>query len=90
MPRYLIITTRTPRFNPAHLTGHFAHLDQLKAKGQLELSGPFTDDTGGAYLIQAASRAEADRIANADPVIASGSSTATVKEWNTTYGPDFR
>ncbi len=83
MARFLIITTRTPRFNPDDVQAHYIHLDRLRAEGRLELSGPFTDATGGAYLIHADSLAAAEAIAAADPLIASGSSVATVKEWKT-------
>jgi len=80
MPRFLLITTRTARFDPAVLPAHAAYLDTLRAAGQLELSGPFTDG-GGAYLLRAGSRAEAEAIAAADPLQSSGASTIAVKEW---------
>lgn len=83
MSRFLIITTRTPHFNSEDVNAHNAHLDTLRAAGKLELSGPFSDATGGAYLINVATREEAETIAITDPLIASGSSTATVKEWKT-------
>lgn len=82
MARFLLITTRTAQFNPDHLPAHYAHIDALRAKGCLELAGGWSDATGGAYLIQVQTRAEAEAIAAADPLIASGSSTIVVKEWN--------
>lgn len=81
MNRYLLITTRTPQFNPDDIPGHYAHLEMLKHQGQLELYGPFSDSTGGAYLIRASSLEEASAIGLADPLVKSGSSTVTVKEW---------
>ena len=83
MKRYLLLTTRTAQFNPEDLPGHYEHLESLKQRGQLELSGPFSDKTGGAYLIQATSWEEAVAIGNADPLIKGGSSTVVVKEWLT-------
>lgn len=79
---YLILTARTPRFDSASLARHYEHLDRLRETGQLGLSGGFTDATGGAYVVTAGTLDEALAIAAADPLIASGSSTATVKEWN--------
>lgn len=57
-------------------------LDGLKQRGQLELAGPFTDKSGGAYLIKAVSLEEAKGIAFNDPVHTSKSSIVTVYEWN--------
>lgn len=83
MNRYLLITTRTPQFNPADIPGHYEHLENLKLRGQLELYGPFSDTSGGAYLIKASSFEEAFALGSADPLIKSGSSTLIVKEWVT-------
>ncbi|MCB1047538.1 MAG: hypothetical protein KDC10_10090 [Calditrichaeota bacterium] len=84
MKRYLILTLRTPQFDPAIVEAHYAFLDQLRGQGQLELAGPFSDRSGGAYLIRAASLDEARAIAFTDPVHVSGSSLVTVYEWNAT------
>ncbi|NGM82119.1 hypothetical protein G5B47_06810 [Paenibacillus sp. 7124] len=82
MNRYLIITERTERFNPDDIKGHYEHLDQLKKENRLEMYGPFSDSSGGAYLITASSLDEAEKIGQADPLIRSGSSAVTVKEWH--------
>ena len=81
MPRFLIITTRTPAFSVDGRANHSAYLDSLSESGKLIMRGPFSDSTGGAYLIEAESLAEAGRIAFADPLIQSGGSTCVVKEW---------
>lgn len=82
MYRYLVTTMRTPAFQPSVVEQHYAFLDQLRAQGKLELAGPFTDKSGGAYLIKAASLEEAKSLAFTDPVHVSGSSLVTVYEWN--------
>jgi len=82
MYRYLITTFRTPRFDPSVIEAHYAFLDGLKQRGQLELAGPFTDKSGGAYLIKAANLEEARSIAFSDPVHTSQSSVVSVYEWN--------
>lgn len=82
MPRYLVITLRTPDFDPLVVPAHYVFLDRLKSEGRLELSGPFTDKSGGAYLLTASHLDEARQIAFDDPVHTSGSSEVTVREWN--------
>jgi uncharacterized protein YciI len=79
--RYLVLTLRTPQFDPATLVPHREHLDRLRLNGQLELSGPFADRSGGAYLVRAGDFAEAQAIAFSDPVHVSGSSKVMVYEW---------
>ncbi|WP_373070022.1 YciI family protein [Sulfurimonas sp.] len=82
MFKYLITTFRTPQFDPSVIDAHYAFLDDLKQRGHLELAGPFTDKTGGAYLIKADNLEEAKAIAFSDPVHTSKSSIVTVYEWN--------
>jgi len=82
MYRYLVTTFRTPAFQASVVEQHYAFLDQLRAQGKLELAGPFTDKSGGAYLIKAGSLDEARSLAFADPVHLTGSSLVTVYEWN--------
>lgn len=82
MFKYLITTFRTPQFDPSVIPAHYAFLDGLRECGQLELAGPFTDKSGGAYLIRAANLEEAKTIAFSDPVHTSNSSIVTVYEWS--------
>lgn len=84
MNLYLVLTMRTTHFDPDVLPAHYAHLDALKAKGTLEAFGPFTDKSGGAYLLRAESFQNAQALAFADPVHLTGSSEVTVREWNVT------
>ena len=69
-----------------HLPAHIAYLQELKARGALVLSGPFADRTGGMVLVNAASRAEAESIAEADPLIANRVDTYELREWLITEG----
>ncbi|MEJ2361757.1 MAG: YciI family protein [Gammaproteobacteria bacterium] len=82
MLRYLVTTFRTPRFDPAVIDAHYAFLDDLRQQGKLELAGPFTDKSGGAYLIRAANMEEAKALAFKDPVHTTKSSIVTVYEWD--------
>jgi uncharacterized protein YciI len=69
-----------------HLPAHLAYLRELKARGALLLSGPFADRTGGMVLISAASRAEAEAIAEADPLVANEVDAYELREWLITDG----
>ncbi|MFL5805937.1 MAG: YciI family protein [Roseiflexaceae bacterium] len=69
-----------------YLPAHLAYLQELKARGVLLLSGPFADRTGGMVVIQAASRAEAEAIAQADPLVANQVDTYELREWLITEG----
>ncbi len=82
MFRYLVTTFRTPQFQTSVIDDHYAFLDHLRQEGKLELSGPFTDKSGGAYVIRANNLDEARALAFRDPVHTSKSSVVTVYEWN--------
>ena len=82
MFRYLVTTLRTPQFQMSVIDEHYAFLDRLRRQEKLELAGPFTDKSGGAYIIKAASLEEARILAFNDPVHITRSSIVTVYEWN--------
>ncbi|MGP7816771.1 YciI family protein [Niallia sp. 01092] len=81
MNLYLLTTTRTQNFDQNYVQPHYDFLDKLKENNQLEAFGPFSDSTGGAYVIKCDSLDEAVKISESDPLIKSGSSTVDVKEW---------
>ena len=60
------------------------HLVWMKAQhesGSIVLSGPTPDRKVGIYLIRAADRAEAERIAAGDPYTAAGFTSFELIEW---------
>ncbi|TQM10407.1 uncharacterized protein YciI [Pseudoxanthomonas sp. 3HH-4] len=84
MTRYLVMAMRRPSFDDAVIAPHLAFLDELRAAGQLEMTGGFSDKTGGAYvLVNVVSLDEAKAIAARDPLALTGTSDLTVYEWNT-------
>jgi uncharacterized protein YciI len=85
MKHYLALTLRTPQFDPSVIKAHYSHLEALKVRGALEAFGPFTDKSGGAYLIRADSLEQARAMAFADPVYVTGSSEVSVREWDFKY-----
>lgn len=80
--RYLIVAIRTPHFKHSVIDAHKEYLTQLKEDGRLVLSGPFTDNSGGAYVIEANNIESAKAIAFNDPIHLSGSSIKSVYEWD--------
>lgn len=81
--RYLVLAMRQPDFPADVVQPHRAFLDALRAAGQLELTGGFSDGSGGAYvLINVEGLAQAQQIVAQDPLAVRGASTLTVYEWN--------
>ena len=60
---------------------HQQFLQELRAEGRNEMSGPFGDKSGGAYLLRAVDLAEAQAIARRDPAHTSGGWEISVREW---------
>ena len=84
MIRYLVMAMRRPSFDDAVIAPHLAFLDELRAAGQLEMTGGFSDRSGGAYvLVNVASLEAAKAVAARDPLALTGTSDLTVHEWNT-------
>lgn len=81
MHRYLVMAMRRPHFDPAIVQPHKDFLEGLRAGGRLEMSGGFSDKSGGAYLLLANDMYEARAIAHEDPAHVSGGWDITVYEW---------
>ncbi len=60
---------------------HVEYMAGLLEAGTLAFGGPFLDDSGGMALLQGADRAEAERIAMADPAVQAGLLNARVVPW---------
>lgn len=81
--RYLVLAMRQPDFPADAVQPHRDFLDALRAAGQLELTGGFSDGRGGAYvLINVEGLAQAQQIVAQDPLAVRRASTLTVYEWN--------
>lgn len=83
MNRYLVLLMRRAEFDPAVVPHHQQFLEELRAQNRNEMSGPFGDKSGGAYLLRAADMAEALAIAQRDPAHTSGGWEISVREWLT-------
>ena len=80
--KYLVITIRGSNFDAAIVPAHYEFLQSLRDRGVLEQAGPFTDKTGGAYVLRAESLDDARSLAEQDPLKLRNCSTVTVHEWN--------
>ncbi len=82
--RYLVLALRKPGFPADGVQLHLDFLDALRAAGQLELTGGFSDRSGGAcVLVNVATLQEAQQIVARDPLVLRDASALTVYEWNT-------
>ncbi|MGE5704224.1 MAG: YciI family protein [Clostridia bacterium] len=66
------------KVRPAHLE----YINELYHKGQVIMAGPFTDKRGGMVIYKADSWEEAQRLAEADPVVVQGARTLELREWS--------
>ena len=84
MKRFLVIAMRRPDFDVSVVAPHQVFLDDLRARGLLDMTGGFADGTGGAYLLSGiATLDEARAIVAADPLALQNTSDLVVHEWNT-------
>ena len=63
------------------LDQHLAWMKQQHDSGKILFSGPTSDRKYGVYVIRAADRAEAEKIAAGDPYTAAGFSGFELLEW---------
>lgn len=81
MNRYLVVLHRLPTVVAEVVTAHLAFLNDLREQGRVELSGGFTDKSGGAYILRADSLSEAQALVDRDPAKISKSWDISVYEW---------
>lgn len=86
-PLYLIVYKAGPAWKADaapndQLREHGRYMFGLHQKKALKMGGPFTDTTGGAALIEAASLAEAQAVVDADPAVTSKIFVAEVHGWS--------
>ena len=80
--KYLVLTLRKPQFDDTVIPAHYAFLQSLRDGDILEQAGPFTDRSGGAYVIRADSIERARELAEQDPLHLHDCSDVTVREWD--------
>ncbi len=80
--KYLVLTIRKPQFDHSVIPAHYAFLQSLRDSGILEQAGPFTDRSGGAYVIRAESFEAARKLTEQDPLHVQDCSDVTAREWD--------
>lgn len=80
--KYLVLTLRGPQFDSEIVPAHYDFLEELRRRGMLQQAGPFTDKSGGAYVLSAGSLDEAREIAEQDPLHLHDCSSISVNEWD--------
>jgi uncharacterized protein len=90
MPLFALISTDHPGSTELRLATRPAHKAYLAGTGRVIHAGPFVRDgvmTGSLIVIEAASRAEAEGIAAADPFAQAGLFAETrIEEWDKVTG----
>lgn len=80
MYTYLMLTMRTEKFNQEHVAGHYEFLDRLQAEKRLKCLGHLATPQA-ERMSSKQIHWKAAEIGHADPLVASGSSELTIKEW---------
>ncbi|GAK12184.1 YciI family protein [Geomicrobium sp. JCM 19039] len=78
---FIVWIERKPSFSGDTIAGHRDFISQLKENGLLVFAGPFSDQTGGAYVIKAASLESVKSLIGNDPMN-NEDCIYEVKEWN--------
>jgi uncharacterized protein YciI len=73
---------RKPTFTGESIPEHREFLHGLKGTDTLLMAGGYSDQTGGAYVIEATSLEAAKNIVTADPMYQENESVYSIKEWN--------
>ena len=63
------------------LKEHGKYMLSLYAKGSLKIAGPFTDDAGGALVLEVGGEAEVRAIVAEDPAVKSGVFVQEMHPW---------
>jgi uncharacterized protein YciI len=72
---------KPPGQRSSTLDEHLAWMKEQHEAGRVLFSGPTVDRQYGIYVVRAASRQAAERIAASDPFTAAGMSTFELFEW---------
>ncbi|NKY86953.1 YciI family protein [Nocardia veterana] len=84
MTKYLVLAMRTSTWSDAVIEPHRQWLAEVRARGQLDCTGRFTDGSGGAYVVLADNLSAARELVFTDPIHTTGASALTVHEWEIT------
>jgi uncharacterized protein YciI len=81
--QYIQDKAKVTALRPAHRQ----YLSELRQRGRLAVCGPFTDDSGGLIVYEAASREEAEKLIKDDPFNQNGIFVRyDLRPWNPVIG----
>ena len=63
------------------LADHFQYMLDLYEQGALKQAGPFTDDSGGAVILEVADAAAAQAVVARDPAVKQNVMTPEIRPW---------
>lgn len=63
------------------LAEHFQYMLDLYEKGTMKQAGPFTDDSGGAVILEVADAAAAQAVIASDPAVKANIMTPELRPW---------
>ena len=64
-----------------HVPAHLAYVEDLVARGHQAQTGYWQESSGGMLLFEAESRAEAESIVSADPLVIAGCVEYELHQW---------
>jgi len=72
--------------------GHMSNMKIMHNAGKLKVAGPFGDDGDwrGIFIFDCATKAEVEKLLEADPAISSGRLKAIIKPWYTEPSGSFK
>lgn len=81
MKLYLVMAMRRANLDLALVAPHKQYLAELAAQGRIERTGPFSDGSGGAFVLRAEDMEEARSLIHGDPGYIGGGWDITFYEW---------
>lgn len=81
MKKYLVFIERKETFTGNSIPEHRIFLQNLRESKVLVYAGGFSDQSGGAYIVQAANLEQALETVQKDPMYQEGACIYKVKEW---------
>lgn len=63
------------------LAEHFQYMLDLYEQGKLKQAGPFTDDSGGAVILEVVDTAAAQAVVASDPAVKKNVMTPEIRPW---------
>jgi uncharacterized protein YciI len=76
-----LLRMKDPELSARHRPEHLAYLEGLERQGVIHARGPLLDGAGGLVIYDVADEAEARRLAEADPLVATGARQLELHPW---------